>query len=66
MARKRIYTLYAHFHERTGRVTIQRRYDTSKPSIVQVRAHSIKQAYKLTGNRTRAENGGVGIVSIRN
>lgn len=65
MARKRLYTRYAHFQERTGRVVVQKRYDTSKPAVVRVRAHSARQATKLVKLNVRAKNGGPGIVSIR-
>jgi len=66
MARKRLYTRYAHFQERTGRVVVQPHYDTSKPSVVKVRAYSAPQATKLVKKNVQAKNGGLGIVSIRN
>lgn len=66
----RIYTLYAHFQERTGRVVVQKHYDTTKPAEVRVRAENVRQAYALVHEHASreawAKNGGPGIVSIRN
>lgn len=62
---KKIYTRYAHFQGRTGRVVVQKNYDTSKPSTVRVRATSARQATTLVAKNVRAKGDGCGIVSIR-